>query len=323
VVLSRVAQETYELHCHGGAAVGQWLSRTLEALGCPRAEPLPVWHRRHSPTVERAWHDLPRTATPLSAGILLEQARGALHRSLAQLVEILSTGETQPAQQRIEELLSTFTVGRHLLEPFRVLLAGPTNAGKSSLLNRLLGYRRAVTHTQSGTTRDILTADAVCRGFAVTLIDGAGIRTDSSDPLERAGMERVRAESDRADLTVWLVDGTTDPGGAAQLLPNWVRQRPHLAVVNKADLPVHLGWPCDWPRISARDGRGVDSLWDRIGELLVGDARPSGAAVVWREEQATALRKAADALGCHDIRRAAKCLEPLVTARAQLPNTSP
>ena len=81
--------------------------------------------------------------------------------------------------------------GRHLLTPFDVVLAGPANVGKSSLINALVGYNRAIVYDAPGTTRDVITAETAIDGWPVTLSDTAGLR-DSDDPLEMAGVQTAQ-----------------------------------------------------------------------------------------------------------------------------------
>ena len=207
-------------------------------------------------------------------------------------------------------MIASFRLGRHVLEPFRLQLAGPANAGKSSLFNRWLGYERAITHGEPGTTRDILEAEMVCRGFPVVLIDGAGLHDSGSDRLEQEGVHRVIRQAEEADLIIWMVDGMC-PMATADL-PEWVKRRPHIAVVNKADLEVSHGWPAGWVRVSVRTGTGLEALWRRVEELLVGDGLPADGPVVWRRDQEGSLKKVERALSTGDSAQAVRELRAIL-----------
>ena len=310
VVVVRVGPHVFELHGHGGAATVRAVQATLQKAGCVEGEPADAAFRVVGPTSRQAWHDLPNATTPTCAGILLAQAKGALDRALDEVAVALDAKDHRRASDRLSRLIASFRLGRHVLEPFRLQLAGPANAGKSSLFNRWLGYERAITHGEPGTTRDLLEAEMVCRGFPVTLIDGAGLHDSGSDRLEQEGVHRVIRQAEHADLIIWIVDGSS-PKAMAEL-PQWVRRRPHIAVVNKTDLEVSQGWPADWMRVSVRTGTGLEALWRRVEEMLVGDGLPAGGPVVWRRDQEEFLKKAQRALSTGDSAQAARELRAIL-----------
>ncbi len=310
VVVVRVGPQVFELHSHGGSAVVRAIQATLEDAGCVEDDSADAAFPVGGPTSRQAWHDLPNAITPTCAGILLAQAKGALDRAVDEVAEALDVGDHRWASNLVSRLIASFRLGRHVLEPFRLQLAGPANAGKSSLFNRWLGYERAITHGEPGTTRDILEAGMVCRGFPLTLVDGAGLHDPGSDLLEQEGIRRVIRRAALADLIIWIVDGS-DPMAMAEL-PEWVRRRPHLAVVNKTDLVVSQGWPAEWMRVSVRTGGGLEALWRRVEELLVGDGLPIDRPVVWRRDQEECLKNVQRALNTGDLAQAARELRAIL-----------
>ena len=306
VVVVRVAPHAYELHSHGGSAVVRAVQATFEEAGCVEDDSADSAFPGVGPASRQAWRDLPGVTTPTCAAILLAQAKGALDRALDEVAAALDARDPRRAGDLVSRLIASFRLGRHVLEPFRLQLAGPANAGKSSLFNRWLGYERAITHGEPGTTRDILEAEMVCRGFPVTLMDGAGLRDSSSDRLEQEGVHRVIRQAEEADLIIWIVDGTSSMVLAE--LPEWVKRRPHLAVVNKADLGISSRWPAEWMRVSVRTGVGIETLWKRVEEMLVGEGLPAEGPVVWRRDQEACLRGVQRALSAGDLAQAERAL---------------
>jgi tRNA modification GTPase len=136
---------------------------------------------------------------------LLNQRAGLLAGFLDEMIR-------SPDAERIDRSLSWAEFGRHLTEPYRVVLLGKPNVGKSSLINALAGYRRAIVSPVAGTTRDALSASSTFEGVPIDWIDGAGVRS-TGDSLEAAGVAKIVAEAQRADLIVDVVD-LSDPAGS-------------------------------------------------------------------------------------------------------------
>lgn len=145
----------------------------------------------------------------------------------------------------LDELLGSYVRGRVQREGLRCVIAGRPNAGKSSLLNALLGEERAIVTPLAGTTRDYLDAELVIDGQLYRLVDTAGLR-ESDDPVEAEGVRRARDRIAEADLVVYLVDGSAPlHGDDAQHIASAVR--PTLLLLTKADLPVAAALPRDLP----------------------------------------------------------------------------
>ena len=155
------------------------------------------------------------------------------------------------AIERIDRALATADAAERLREGFTVVIAGPPNVGKSTLMNALAGREVAITSPIAGTTRDLIEVFLDLRGYPVTLVDTAGIR-DSVDPIEQEGVARARRRAGSADLTLWLDDGA---GGQIAGVGS-----PVLSVRTKIDLvtdssPVVIG-PPPAPPLWGRDGVG-------------------------------------------------------------------
>ncbi len=155
-----------------------------------------------------AQQDLILATTLRTTSILLDQFRGSLGRELDRIKTMVIAGNTAEAEKRLTQLNDRSELGRHLIEPWRVVLAGPPNSGKSSLLNMLLGYSRAIVHEQAGTTRDLLEERSSFEGWPIELVDGAGIRM-ATDAIETIGIEQTLQRIATSDCALLLVDRTT------------------------------------------------------------------------------------------------------------------
>lgn len=197
--------------------------------------------------------------------------------------------------ERIVGLLATAEEGRLLRDGITLALCGAPNAGKSSLLNRLLGVDRAIVSETAGTTRDTIEERASLGGYPFRVIDTAGLR-ETEDPVEREGVERARRAAGDADLRIHLVDASAPKGSVEPLFPD------ELLVLNKVDLLAdgtdRAGLPEGIP-ISCRTGEGIEALVEailiKVTGRNAGETAPDIAAINTRHRDC--LRKAQDHLG--------------------------
>ncbi len=206
IVVCRTGEHRVEIHCHGGRLAAESILQTLLSLGAiERPANLSLAAEDCDLITSEAREDLLSATTKRATAILLDQFRGALKREFDTIASLLGAGDADEASRRLNQLDARSRVGMHLINPWRVVLAGPPNSGKSSLLNFLLGYSRAIVHEQAGTTRDLLAEHSSFDGWPIELVDGAGIRT-ASDAIEAAGIENTLDRISTADCTVLLVD---------------------------------------------------------------------------------------------------------------------
>jgi tRNA modification GTPase len=268
VILVAAGRDVFEVHCHGGPRVVAWL------LGLLRSARAVADQGRHAATIAvSAFELLPRARTVRTAGILLDQSQGAYDRA----EQAVREGGPEAAAAR-SVLRRNARVGRHLVEPWTVAIAGPPNAGKSSLLNALAGYARSVVSPIAGTTRDAVSVGLAFDGWPVNVVDTAGLR-DAADALEAEGVERARAAAADSDLALWGVDATAPSTAAAGLgLP----ADRVVVVLNKIDV-ADLELP-GAVRMSALTGAGIDELVARIVRVLVPDPPAPGEPVPFTPE---------------------------------------
>jgi tRNA modification GTPase len=319
VVVRVQSEQSVELHCHGGQAAVAMVEQALVEQGC-RPIPWREWAPQGSedPLAAAALLALAETRTERTAAILLDQYQGALSRAIAGIRELLKRQEPASAREKIEILLGRAPLGLHLVEPWRVVVAGPANVGKSSLVNAMLGYCRAIVDPVAGTTRDVVTATTAVEGWPVDLCDTAGLRP-SGHPVEQAGIELTQQSLATADL-VFLVFDLTQPWSASD--EELFERYPDAVVVhNKSDLMPDLN---DSPLPFAGEGPGVrapgiltsalcktgiEDVLCAIFVRLVPNPPEPGVAVPFTQDQVNALRRASQALSVGDTASARHVLD--------------
>ncbi|MBL8826651.1 MAG: 50S ribosome-binding GTPase [Planctomycetaceae bacterium] len=278
VVVVRTDDTTVEIHGHGGVAAPMAILSDLRAIGIEIVSGHEFQATRISDPIQRAAAEqLAQAPTLRTARILLDQYHGALRRELDEIERLRASGDLQAARERCERLLARAEIGAHLTKPWRVVIAGPPNVGKSSLINALLGYERAIVFNQPGTTRDVVAALTSFDGWPIELADTAGLRT-SDDPLESAGIALAEQELSQADLIVLVLDITQNRTEADARL---CEQYPDaLRVFSKCDQVTQQPALEQGLATSAVTGSGLPELMHAIVARLVphppqpGDAVP-------------------------------------------------
>ena len=204
------------------------------------------------------------------------------------------------AESSLAALLASFDRGRVLKSGVPTAIIGRPNVGKSSLLNALVGYERAIVTDVAGTTRDTVEEKVLCGGVLLRLIDTAGIRA-TADTVEQIGVSRSRQAAEAADLCLVVLDGSQPLTGEDREALEMAQQAPKaLAVVNKSDLPQALdlsALPAGLPRVAlcAKTGAGLGELEAAMADLFPAGAAPRGQFLT-NPRQAAAVERALSAV---------------------------
>jgi tRNA modification GTPase len=333
-------EDLAELHCHGGRAVIAAVEAALAALpGLRRAEPgeftrRAFAHGRIDLAEAEGLADLLAAETELARAAALANAGGALSRQAgewrtrvlalsAEVEGVLDFADEEDASAlpecftwniaalagEIEAWLARPRAER-LGEGFRVVLAGPPNAGKSTLFNALTESEAAITSPMAGTTRDVIERAVALAGVPFTFVDTAGLRDgDEAEPIEAIGIARAEAELLRADLVLWLGPEGAGPVGGWE-------------IAAQADRAGFIPRPVARFTVSALTGAGLAALRDAlIAAARRALPRPGEAALNARQHarlsEAAAALAAAGALGdplliAEELRRARLAFDRLV-----------
>lgn len=298
---SYTGEDLVEFHGHGGLLVTRRVLEAVLRAGARAAEPGEFTQRaflngKMDLTQAEGVMDLIHAQSDLALRAANEQLGGAVGREATELCADLvptlahveayidfpeegispDTGAAMVERitavlDRARRLLATSEQGRILRQGARTVIYGPPNVGKSSLLNALLGFERAIVSTIAGTTRDTIEEGLQVHGIPLCLVDTAGVRSGADD-VEQEGIRRTHAEMGRADLVIEVADGTepflTDvtPGGS-------LSSSRKIRVRNKSDLPVHPSWQgVDALAVSCLTGEGLEALRDRIRDVVFAGA---------------------------------------------------
>lgn len=309
VVICRVAADVTEISCHGGAAAVARIVRDLEERGCRSTTWQEQRSAEQSPLTAECLAALVQAPTLRTAAILLEQSQGLLERSLIMLLD--APLDADAFRKDLEELLRWSVFGRHLTQPWQVVLTGVPNVGKSSLINQLLGYARSIVYDQPGTTRDVVTATTVFDGWPVELSDTAGVR-DAAGNIEAAGVERARRQAAAADLPVIVLDQSRPLHDEERQLIDSLPGA--IVVAHKSDLTC--GWNDERPpqaiAVSSLTGSGVEELMAAIAARLVPEAPTSGIGIPVTERQIDCLAAARAAVLAGEVGAARVCIAQCV-----------
>jgi tRNA modification GTPase len=344
---SYTGDDVVELHCHGGALAARRVLLELLQCGCRHAAPGEFTQRaflngRLDLTQAEAVADLIAAQSTAALHLANRQLAGVLGRQVNALYDALAADladlesrldfpeedldweaaaavreRLEQTRASLEQLWASRHQGEVLRDGVRLVLAGPPNVGKSSLLNAILGRDRAIVTELPGTTRDTLEEWAHVRDLPLQLIDTAGLRDDSPDPIEQCGMARSRESLQTAHVVVWVFDATLPY--APQAWPELPTPAAVLLVGNKRDLADRLPAPPPLPAgallVSALTGAGLEALFDAIERLVWTRPQAGDSAVAVSARHAAllaatlpALQDASERVGTQDWELAAVAL---------------
>lgn len=350
---SYTGEDSAEFHCHGSPVVLRELLGALFAAGARQAKAGEFTRRaflngRLDLTQAEAVIDLIDAETASAARNAAAQLDGGLRRVLEPIQDALldvtsrfyavvdypdeDIEDIRPEQvaqaldssaAALDRLLATCQRGKVLKSGVRTAIVGRPNAGKSSLLNALAGFDRAIVTDIPGTTRDTVEESVLCGGVLLRLTDTAGIR-DTEDTVEQLGVERSRKALEAADLVLAVVDGSVPPTPEdlevlrlAAKAPRWI------AVFSKCDLwdtkarsvgvIGQVGAPAASVSLSAVTGQGLEALEAAVAALFLSGEAPDSGSLLTDQRQEEAARRARDA-----VRRAKEALDAGLTPDAIL-----
>jgi tRNA modification GTPase len=307
---SYTGEDVVEVHCHGGTQVMRNALDLILEKGARMARPGEFTQRafmngRLDLAQAEAVVEIIKARSERASKVALDQLEGHLSQAIYRFSDVLRDAlalleahidfpddevgaldlpallrPVTAVAEEIRLLADSFDLGRALREGVNILILGRPNVGKSSLMNAMLGERRAIVTEVAGTTRDTLEEQLVLAGFPVRLIDAAGVR-DTDDLIEQEGVKRARDKALAADLVLMVVDGSVPLADEDMLALELCRPEKTLIVVNKSDLaqsydPCSLsGFEREVP-VSAKHGLGMDGLKEAIVDCLASDLSLSG-----------------------------------------------
>jgi tRNA modification GTPase len=302
---SYTGEDVAEISCHGGSAIVARILETLFAMDVRPAGPGEFTRRaflngKMDLIQAEAVADLIHARTELLRSVAERQLRGALSERIDALADgmlgllglieanidfveegidalnipdALTVIERQRAE--IDDLLASAAFARPLRDGYRVVIAGPVNAGKSSLFNRLVGENRAIVTEIPGTTRDVLRETLSIEGVPFVVHDTAGLRESGPDRIESIGIDRAKDAAGSADVVLFVIDGSEPLTDALRQSIDRLDAARALVVVNKIDRPQRADWPSRAPvsvvRVSAETGEGLPGLRSDLLRLAHSD----------------------------------------------------
>lgn len=258
-------EDTVEIDCHGGILVMNRILETVLKNGCRLAEPGEFTKRaflngRIDLSKAEAVMDLIHAKNEFAMKSSINQLKGAVadkvralrddilyeiafiesalddpeHISLDGYHERLQE-KTDNVQKELKRLIDSADNGKMLKDGINTVIVGKPNAGKSSLLNLLVGEEKAIVTSVAGTTRDVLEESIRLHGVGLNIIDTAGIR-DTEDEVERIGVDKARKYADKADLIIYVVDSSVPLDENDEEIIELIRDKKVIVLLNKTDL---------------------------------------------------------------------------------------
>ena len=301
---SYTAEDTVEIDCHGGVRMVQRILETVLHNGARTAEPGEFTRRaflngRLDLAQAEAVAELIHASNDYALKSSVNQLSGSVSRKIRALREAIlyetafiesalddpehisldGYGERllkvlEPVIEQVEQLIASSDDGRVMTEGVRTVILGKPNAGKSSLMNVLLGEERAIVTDIAGTTRDTLEEQIKLQGISLNVVDTAGIR-DTEDVVERIGVDRAVKAAEDADLIIYVADGSRPLDDSDYEIMGLIRDKKAIVLLNKTDLKLTVDKEaleaqcghCVIP-ISAKEERGIEALESKIKSMF-------------------------------------------------------
>lgn len=301
---SYTGEDTVEIDCHGGVLAMRKVLDAVIHAGARPAEPGEFTKRaflngRIDLSQAEAVMDVIQAQSEYALKSSMSQLKGSLLQSIQNIrsdiiyqiayiesalddpehISLEGYGQelaevVKKEKEKLKRLIDSFSEGKMIREGIRTVIVGKPNAGKSSLLNCLVGEEKAIVTDIAGTTRDVLEETIVLQGISLKMMDTAGIR-NTEDTVEKIGVERARTYAKDADLILYVVDTSTELDENDEEILELLKEKKAIVLLNKSDLaPVvtveMLQKKTSQPiiPISARMEQGVDRLEEKIREMF-------------------------------------------------------
>jgi len=326
---SYTGEDVVELHCHGSAVAMATILESCFFAGARAAKPGEFTRRaflagKMDLTQAEAVVDLIEAETVSAAKSAAAQLSGEIGRGIqglrSKLLDIAATfsafvdypdeeieelGLPETARElddvagKLFALSASYAQGRILKDGVKTALLGRPNAGKSSLLNALVGYDRSIVTETAGTTRDTVEESALLGDVRLRLVDTAGMR-ETEDAIEREGVERSISAAEQADLLLCIFDGSRPWSDEDGRVLTAARGKCAVAVVNKSDLKQEMDlenlaeFGENLVKISTKDRTGFDTLVDTVSRILAVKTMPCDGSLITNARHAAAVKDAAE-----------------------------
>lgn len=330
---SYTMEDTVEINCHGGILLLQKVLQLVLRTGARLAQPGEFTKRaflngRIDLSQAEAVMDVIHSQSELALSSSMEQLTGKLTSVIRDLREqilyeiaFIESALDDPEHisldgyeerltekcelfiHRIEKMLASADNGRLISQGIRTVIVGRPNAGKSSLLNAILGEERAIVTQVPGTTRDVLQESVNLGGILLNIVDTAGIRP-TEDIVEQIGVDKAKEYAEKADLILFVIDGSETPDEREKEIISLIDSKPVIVIINKSDLTTIVSdeqvrslFPdrddLKIMRISASEGTGISQLEELIHELFFqGTIKDNPEAVITNIRHKEALQDA-------------------------------
>ena len=301
---SFTGEDTVEIDCHGGVYVVKKILEKVIKYGARPAEPGEFTKRaflngRMDLSQAEAVIDIIHSQNEYALKSSVSQLKGSVHKKIAEIrkeilyhTAFIETALDDPEHisvdgygdklkvtvdnllEQIHQLLITSDNGRMIKEGIQTVIVGKPNAGKSSLLNVLVGEERAIVTDIEGTTRDILEEHIQLQGISLNIMDTAGIR-ETKDVVEKIGVDKARNHASEADLIIYVVDASRQLDENDEEIIEMIRDKQAIVLLNKSDLETvvtkeMLKEKIDKPMIliSAKEEEGIHELEETLKRMF-------------------------------------------------------
>ena len=330
---SYTGEDTVEINCHGGVFVVKKILETVIKYGARPADPGEFTKRaflngRMDLSQAEAVIDVINSKNEYALKSSVSQLKGNVQRKIKEVreeiiyhtafietalddpehISVDGYGETlrvtvDKLLEELDELLKTSDNGRIIKEGIKTVIVGKPNAGKSSLLNVLVGEDRAIVTDIAGTTRDVLEESIQLQGISLNIMDTAGIR-DTEDIVEKIGVDKAKAHANEADLVIYVVDASRDLDENDFEIMEMIQDKKSVVLLNKSDLDTvvtkdmvkkHIDKPMI--EISAKEESGIRELEETLKNMFFhGEISFNDEVYITNVRHKTAIQNAYDSL---------------------------